>query len=1097
MDRPFATCIDGIVDRLGAPCKSGGMRSPVAVTLIAASVLSACIRSPSDVDPPGEGGFVSGTVLVRDAITGELQGRPGVTVSIDEIGVVQTTDEKGRFQLDRVPLGVWQVRLYQRPDRDGISRERWAGPIEILVDGQTVELGSLSLRESGGLSGIVRLRQDDGTFTAPDGTLVVLAQTAFQAVTDGQGAYLFPQVPQGAFTVVAFRAGFQPGRIGIDVQPGTIQLVRDVTLVPGETPTTQVAGRVELPDSAPAVGVRVTFVNKQDPTIERPATTDATGAYTATDVPVGPYTVQFALDDYLPILIDGVIVLPEAVIGLPTVRLRRGEVGDIDGDGVPDDVDPDRDNDGCLNGVDAFPDDRLQCGDTDGDGVDDLLDDDDDDDTLTDAEEVSPGTDGFVTDPLRQDSDQDGLIDPFDVCPTVPSADNDPSVCAPATGPVIGRPIISELRPLQGRVDDVLEIIGANFVTGPFTQVRFNVDGAIVDVPAADVAQQRIAVTVPRGAQTGPIFLNNAGRSVTSSQTFTFLAPPEPISYTPSSGRQNDPVVLFGRNFDDVERVTIGSMQVQLQTCDPTIVPPADQQALCFVVPVGATTGPISVTTANGETATVTNFVVLSGPQIRALVPSSSPPGQPIRIVGENFAGPTSVTVRFAGGATALSDSLNDREVRVTVPAGAVSGIVTVEHPAGDASSLDPLFIDNLVPAITDFSPQLARVGEVLTLSGVNLTGATEVDFTGAAPVAATVPNDGQVTVAVPADADPGPIYVRFPSAATATTPLSLAILDDSVREATGNFDAVGIWTNPAQTELYHFSTLGVATVRDPETLAFIRTQNLTPGRFESDGVNRLWTSPGSDRIVIEGYRIDGPQRTQTLYTVDPATLRTDNWCFITPRVDDMVFIRDRAIYIGFFSGIGNRLTEFNLTTGNCNMLNEAAGGIEAGGMYYAGLGQLHVYTQNGQQVVDIDPTRLTYGTVVQPTVGVAPIGGGGWGWAGLQTNDLFMLSTGRNNSSIYRLERLSASTTIVNLYTHSAQRRPVLSLDKRWVIAAATANSLAGFVFDSLNGTVASEESMGDSRVAVALPSPNGSRFVFYRSSGGFGGLVRVDIRD
>lgn len=61
---------------------------------------------------------------------------------------------------------------------------------------------------------------------------------------------------------------------------------------------------------------------------------------------------------------------------------------DQDGDGIPDRDDDDIDGDGCLNDVDAFPRDALECSDSDGDGIGDNKDRDDDDDGLPETQIV-------------------------------------------------------------------------------------------------------------------------------------------------------------------------------------------------------------------------------------------------------------------------------------------------------------------------------------------------------------------------------------------------------------------------------------------------------------------------------------------------------------------------------------------------------------------------------------------------------------------------------------------------------------------------------------------------------------------------------------
>jgi len=82
---------------------------------------------------------------------------------------------------------------------------------------------------------------------------------------------------------------------------------------------------------------------------------------------------------------------------------------DLDGDGITDASDDDRDGDGVSNDDDAFPDNAAESSDTDGDGTGNNADDDDDNDGVLDAD------DAFPENPLyNADQDGDGTPDEED-----------------------------------------------------------------------------------------------------------------------------------------------------------------------------------------------------------------------------------------------------------------------------------------------------------------------------------------------------------------------------------------------------------------------------------------------------------------------------------------------------------------------------------------------------------------------------------------------------------------------------------------------------------------------------------------------------------
>ena len=110
---------------------------------------------------------------------------------------------------------------------------------------------------------------------------------------------------------------------------------------------------------------------------------------------------------------------------------------DADKDGIPDDIDPDDDNDGLLDSQEAilgtsttntdtdndsvndkdddFPTNKNETVDTDGDGIGDNVDPDDDNDNWTDYKENYEGTN-----PKKADTDGDGVIDSKDAYPLDP-----------------------------------------------------------------------------------------------------------------------------------------------------------------------------------------------------------------------------------------------------------------------------------------------------------------------------------------------------------------------------------------------------------------------------------------------------------------------------------------------------------------------------------------------------------------------------------------------------------------------------------------------------------------------------------------------------
>jgi hypothetical protein len=155
------------------------------------------------------------------------------------------------------------------------------------------------------------------------------------------------------------------------------------------------------------------------------------------------------------------------------------------------------------------------------------------------------------------------------------------------------------------------------------------------------------------------------------------------------------------------------------------------------------TPGPQTITaiaTGCGSTITGTTAaieVTALPPTISSFSPESGPVGTSVTLYGTNFQGVTAVG--FNGvAATAFSEGCGGTQIRVTVPAGAVSGPITVTTPGGTVSSADAFTVDN-TSAGSDQTVVLPG-GVTLTFSSVITPGLTSVTESAADPVLVPTP---------------------------------------------------------------------------------------------------------------------------------------------------------------------------------------------------------------------------------------------------------------------------------------------------------------------------------------------------------------------
>jgi hypothetical protein len=280
------------------------------------------------------------------------------------------------------------------------------------------------------------------------------------------------------------------------------------------------------------------------------------------------------------------------------------------------------------------------------------------------------------------------VVSPSQVVATVPSGATTGLVTV--TGPagsgtsaaaftVVSLPALTGFTPLSGPIGTVVRLNGSN-LTGA-TGVTFNGIAAAFTV----VSDMQINTTVPVTA-TGPIAVSTAAGTVVAPGNFTVTANPlAPTiqSFAPASGGVGTAVTLRGTNLN-----IAGSMSVRFNgTLASWRIKGMGQ--VVAVVPAGASSGPITITTNYGM-ATSADFTVLPSPAIAAFSPGSGTAGTVVSIFGSAFDDATSLAFN---GAKASFTVLSPTQISAIVPKGAKTGLVSVSTPGGIATSASPFAV--------------------------------------------------------------------------------------------------------------------------------------------------------------------------------------------------------------------------------------------------------------------------------------------------------------------------------------------------------------------------------------------------------------------
>jgi len=178
----------------------------------------------------------------------------------------------------------------------------------------------------------------------------------------------------------------------------------------------------------------------------------------------------------------------------------------------------------------------------------------------------------------------------------------------------------------------------------------------------------RLVAAVDPSGQTTVYTYDGAGNLLSVSNTSSSQL--SVVSFTPNHGKAGDAVTIFGSAFiPDPAQNTVSFNGT------PAAVSAATATSIVAAVPSGATTGPITVSNANGTATSANSFTVVEAPVITAVTPSVVGRGGATRveISGSNLAFATAVTFTQAGiSATVLPGATNQMLPVIVTVAGSV-----------------------------------------------------------------------------------------------------------------------------------------------------------------------------------------------------------------------------------------------------------------------------------------------------------------------------------------------------------------------------------------------------------------------------------------
>jgi gliding motility-associated-like protein len=246
-------------------------------------------------------------------------------------------------------------------------------------------------------------------------------------------------------------------------------------------------------------------------------------------------------------------------------------------------------------------------------------------------------------------------------------------------------PVVTDFDPKAGVIGTEVTITGANFdPIAANNKVKFN--GTVATVSSATSTE--IKTTVPTGATTGKITVEVGGKVASSSADFTVVENATDLAiadFTPKSGIIGTEVTIVGVNFDPVAT----NNTVKFNGTE-AVVTSASTTQLVTNVPVGATTGKISVEVGDKVATSTADFTVTENatdPAIADFTPKEGAVETEVTIFGNNFDPEASNNIVKFNGVEAIVSAATTTELKTNVPVGATTGKISVEVSGVTATS--------------------------------------------------------------------------------------------------------------------------------------------------------------------------------------------------------------------------------------------------------------------------------------------------------------------------------------------------------------------------------------------------------------------------
>jgi hypothetical protein len=298
-------------------------------------------------------------------------------------------------------------------------------------------------------------------------------------------------------------------------------------------------------------------------------------------------------------------------------------------------------------------------------------------------------------------------------------------------------PVITSIAPVIAAAGQTVVITGTNL--DGVQSVKFGYTNA---ASFTIVSSKEIDAVVGTGAS-GTISVSGTAGAA-SIDGFTYLGPPVIYSFTPTMGGAGTVITINGANLTSTSEIKVGEI--------PATIIKVDNNVVTAKVGAGAT-GKVWLKTIAG-TVESDGFTWYPAPTITSASPLKANAQTTVTINGTNF---TDITELKFGSMYTNFTIVSPTQITAQ-PSNGESGDITLTGPGGTAVLPGFTFIP--APVIDSFTKSGEGANAVVTITGSNFTGVTEVKFGGISAASFTVLSSTSIS-AKPGSGATGAITIK------------------------------------------------------------------------------------------------------------------------------------------------------------------------------------------------------------------------------------------------------------------------------------------------------------------------------------------------